>query len=67
MKILIRFFRCFGKARSSTLQLICSDMWRPYLRVIAKKAAQAGHILDRFHNMVQLSKAIDDVHAKPGS
>jgi transposase len=64
VKTLVRFFRWFGKARSSALQFICSDMWRPYLRVIAKKATQAVHILDRFHIMVQLSKAIDEVRAK---
>ena len=35
-------------------------MWRPYLKVIAKKAAHAVHILDRFHIMAHLSKAIDE-------
>lgn len=38
-------------------------MWRPYLKVIAKKAGQALHILDRFHIMAHLSKAIDEVRA----
>jgi len=39
-------------------------MWKPYLRVVAKKAAQAIHVLDRFHIASHLSKAIDDVRAK---
>ena len=39
-------------------------MWRPYLKVIAKKAPQAVHILDRFHIMSMLSKAIDKVRAE---
>ena len=39
-------------------------MWRPYLKVIAKKAGHALHILDRFHIMVHLSKAIDEVRAQ---
>lgn len=62
-KTLLRFFRWFGKERSAALRFICSDMWRPYLKVIAKKAAQAANVLDRFHIMSTLSKAIDDVRA----
>jgi len=64
VKTLLRFFRWFGKQRSAALEFICSDMWKPYLRVVAKKAAQAVHILDRFHIMSQMSKAIDEVRAK---
>ncbi len=63
IKTLLRFFLWFGKQRSSALQFICSDMWKPYLRVIAKKASHAVHILDRFHIMSQMSKAIDKVRA----
>jgi transposase len=64
VKTLLRFFRWFGKQRSAALHYICSDMWRPYLKVIAKQAAQAAHVLDRFHIMSMLSKAIDDVRAQ---
>lgn len=39
-------------------------MWKPYLKVIAKKAGHAIHILDRFHIMAQMSKAIDKVRAE---
>ena len=46
------------------LQFICTDMWKPYLKVIAKKAAQAVHVLDRFHIMSHMSKAIDKVRAE---
>ena len=35
----------------------------PYLRVVAKKAGHARHILDRFHIMSHMSKAIDEVRA----
>jgi transposase len=38
-------------------------MWQPYLKVVAKKAGQALHILDRFHIMAKMSKAIDEVRA----
>jgi transposase len=63
IKTLLRFFRWFGEERSGGLEYICSDMWRAYLRVIAKKAGQAIHILDRFHIMANLNKAIDRVRA----
>lgn len=61
---LLGFFHWFGAERSAALRFICSDMWRPYLKVIAQKAAQAVHVLDRFHLMKILSKAIDDVRAE---
>jgi transposase len=64
VKTLLRFFRWFGPERSTRLRFVCSDMWRPYLRVVAKKASQAVHVLDRFHIAAQLSKAIDEVRAK---
>ena len=64
VKTLLRFFRTFGKERSAQLRFICSDMWKPYLRVIAKKAGQAIHVLDRFHIAMNMNKAIDEVRAK---
>lgn len=64
VKTLLRFFRQFGRVRAAALQFACSDMWRPYLKVIAKKAAQAVHVLDRFHIMAKMNKAIDEVRAK---
>jgi transposase len=63
-KTLLGFFRWFGAERSRALKAICSDMWKPYLKVIAKKAAQAVHVLDRFHIMAHFSKALDEVRAK---
>ena len=41
------FFTWFGKRRSKAIEFICSDMWKPYLNVIAKRAGQAIHVLDR--------------------
>ena len=63
VKTLLRFFKWLGKKRSARLQFICSDMWKPYLRVIAKKAGHAIHVLDRFHICTHLSKAIDRIRA----
>jgi len=62
-KTLLRFFRMLGKERSARLRFVCSDMWKPYLKVIAKKAGQAIHVLDRFHIMAKMNKAIDEVRA----
>ena len=64
VKTLLGFFRWFGQERARELKFICSDMWKPYLKVIKKKAGQAIHILDRFHIMMHLSKAIDEVRAE---
>ena len=62
-KTLLRFFRMLGKERSAGLRFVCSDMWKPYLKVIVKKAGQAIHVLDRFHIMAKMNKAIDEVRA----
>ena len=62
-KTLLRFFRFLGKDRTKKLKFVCSDMWQAYLKVIAKKAPKAIHVLDRFHVMQKMSKAIDKVRA----
>jgi transposase len=41
--------------------ILCSELWKPYLKVIAKK--EAIHVLDRFHIMGIEAKAIDEVRA----
>lgn len=61
VKTLLRFFREFGKERSEKLKFVCSDMWSPYLKVIAKKAPNAMNILDRFHIMRKFNEAIDEI------
>jgi transposase len=43
------------------LKYVCSDMWKPYLKVLARRAAQAVHILDRFHITMHLNQAVDEV------
>jgi transposase len=59
-----RFFTWFTPARSSLLQFVASDMWKPYLQAIAKEAGQAIHVLDRFHIVAKLNKAVDEVRAQ---
>jgi transposase len=63
VKTLLGFFRWLGPERSQHLAFVCSDMWKPYLKVIAKKAGHAVHVLDRFHIMTHFSKALDEVRA----
>jgi len=60
-KTLLGFFRWFGNARTQALRFVCSDMWKAYVTVVAKKAGHALHILDRFHIAQQMGKAIDPV------
>ena len=61
VKTLLRFFHEFGKERCAKVQFVCSDMWAPYLKVIAKKTPKALNILDRFHIMRKFNEAIDEI------
>ena len=61
VKTLLAFFRWFGPERTQALRFVCSDMWKPYLKVVAKKAGHALHILDRFHIAKHVSDAVDQV------
>jgi len=45
----------------SELRYVCSDMWQPYLKVIAQMAGHALNILDRFHITQHLNQAVDQV------
>ena len=50
-----------GNEVVSGLKYVCSDMWKPYLKVLARRAGQARHILDRFHITMHLNQAVDEV------
>jgi len=63
-KTLEGFFQEFGDARAKALEFVASDMWKPYLTIVARYAGQAVHVLDRFHIVAKLNKAIDEVRAK---
>jgi transposase len=58
------FFKWFGRGRTKGLQAIASDMWEPYLRVIAKRVPWAINVLDRFHITANVNKAVDKVRAE---
>jgi transposase len=57
------FFAMIGPALSSQIEFVCSDMWTPYLQVIRERCSQALHILDRFHIVAKMNKAVDEVRA----
>jgi transposase len=56
-----RGLTALGDEVVSGLRFVCSDMWRPYLNVIAARAGQALHVLDRFHITMHLNQAVDQV------
>jgi len=43
------------------IDLICCDMWDPYLNGIRKHIPRASVVFDRFHIMKQMNKAIEKV------
>lgn len=60
-KTLLKFFRQLDKSCITGIQYVCSDMWKAYQKVIRKKLPHALHILDRFHIVALLNKAVDEV------
>lgn len=58
------FFDWLGDKHSKSIKYVCSDMWKPYLKVIQARVGQALQILDRFHIMSHFSKAINEVRAE---
>lgn len=58
------FFDWLGEERSRMLNFVCSDMWRPYLTVIKKRAVNAINILDRFHIVNNLGKVVDKIRCE---
>jgi transposase len=63
VKSFLRFFKMLGDERCAAIRFVCSDMWQAYLKVIAKKLPAAVHILDRYHIVANLHKALDQVRA----
>jgi len=57
------FFTVMGEKLASQIEFVCSDMWQPYLDVIREQCSQALHILDRFHIVAKMNKALDEVRA----
>lgn len=58
-----RFFDLIGQELADGIAFVCSDMWKPYLRLIEQNCPNALNILDRFHVVATINKAIDEVRA----
>ncbi|MGH9428874.1 MAG: ISL3 family transposase, partial [Terriglobia bacterium] len=63
VKTFKEFFAMIGPELSAKIEFVCSDMWKPYLRVIREHCSQALNILDRFHIVAKVNKAVDDVRS----
>lgn len=55
------FFDLLGQELCAGIEFVCSDMWQPYLKVIRERCGGALHILDRFHIVSTMNKALDEV------
>ncbi|MDO8271248.1 MAG: ISL3 family transposase [Gammaproteobacteria bacterium] len=58
-----QFFDMIGPDLSGKIEFVCSDMWRPYLKVIRERCSNALNILDRFHIVAKINGALDEVRA----
>jgi len=43
------------------LRVVCSDMWKPFLKVLRERCDQALNVLDPFHVAKHLNEALDTV------
>ena len=59
--------KALGPAVVKSLRFVCSDMWKPYLNVLAAEAGQALHVLDRFHITQHMNQAVDEVRRAEGN
>jgi transposase len=56
-----RGLNALGPELVQGLRFVCSDMWKPYLKVIETHVGHAVHVLDRFHITSHLNQAVDQV------
>jgi len=62
-----RGLKALGPEVVKGLRFVCSDMWKPYVQVIAREAQHAVHVLDRFHITLYLNQAVDEVRRAESS
>jgi len=55
------FFDQLGEAVVKRIEYVCSDMWKPYLKVIKQRAGHELHLLDWFQIVVRVNKLLDEV------
>lgn len=66
-KTLRRGLKELGPEVVQGLRFVCSDMWKPYLKVLAAQAGQALQVLDRFHITLHMNQAVDQVRRAESS
>jgi transposase len=66
-KTLREGLKALGTEFVQGLRFVCSDMWKPYLNVLAEEAGQALHVLDRFHITMHMNQAVDEVRRTESS
>lgn len=59
-----RGFQALGAPVLGGIRYVCSDMWKAYLKAVAKHLPQAVHLLDRFHVVQHLNVAVDDLRRR---
>ncbi len=57
------FFSTIPETAVKGLKFVCTDMWRQYMTVIAEKAEDAVHILDRYHVMKKFGDKLKQRYA----
>ena len=65
-KTLRRFFADMwniNRQFRKNIKVVCTDMWKAYLHVIKEKVPNAINVLDKFHIMQKMGKALDKVRA----
>jgi len=48
----------------ASIQYVCTDMWKPFRKVIASTLGHACHMIDRFHVTQHLNAAVDEARRK---
>jgi transposase len=56
-----RGLKALGPEVVQGIRFVCSDMWKPYLQVLAAQVGHALHVLDRFHITQHINQAVDQV------
>jgi transposase len=54
------FFDMLGPERSKDICFVASDMWKAFLNVVRERCEVVLHVLDRFHVVQLMSKAVDE-------
>ena len=65
-KTLRRFFAdmwILDRKFRNNIKVVCTDMWKAYLHVVKEKVPNAINVLDKFHIMQKIGKALDKVRA----